>query len=593
MLSALLYLQYHSLKNRTLLRFKRLKQPKYLFGGIVGALYFYFYFFRYFFGMAHRRAAVTFSASPPDLMLYESVGALVLLVVVLLAWLLPHERAALTFTEAEVAFLFPAPISRRGLIHFKLLRSQAAIFFTTLFLLLLTSRFGGKAWIHALGWWVILSTLNLHLLGSSFGRTMLLDRGITNWGRRLVILGLLLASAALVLTWAFRSLPHLDFSQFDFTQPIDPQLETLKNYLHQILVSGPLPWLLFPFRIVIKPYLAPDALGFLRALIPAFLLLALHYVWVVRGNVAFEEASVEASKKLADKLAAMRSGDWRAANKKLKVKRSPFALRPAGSPVVALLWKNLIGAGQAFTLRLWIILASVAVALCFSLGRTMDTSKIPMMIGMLAGMFLIWSLLLGPQILRQDFRQDLLHADVLKTYPLPGWQLVLGELLAPVTILTAIQWFLLLVAVTLLATSSGPGPTGPGIIAPSVGVAVILPMLNLITLQIPNAAVLLFPAWFRAGKDGLHGLEATGQRIIFMFGQLLAFLVALIPATVVFVVVYFLAAMVAGLHSGLEVSAIPLACLAAAGVLAAEAALGVLLLARLFERFDISAELTP
>jgi hypothetical protein len=32
---------------------------------------------------------------------------------VLLAWMIPHERAALTFTEAEVAFLFPAPVTRR------------------------------------------------------------------------------------------------------------------------------------------------------------------------------------------------------------------------------------------------------------------------------------------------------------------------------------------------------------------------------------------------------------------------------------------------------------------------------------------------
>ena len=61
----------------------------------------------------------------------------------MLAWIIPHQRAALTFTEAEVAFLFPAPISRRALIHFKLLRSQTAILFTTLLLTLVTNRLGG------------------------------------------------------------------------------------------------------------------------------------------------------------------------------------------------------------------------------------------------------------------------------------------------------------------------------------------------------------------------------------------------------------------------------------------------------------------
>ena len=45
-----LYLQYHSIKNRIVMRIKRLKQPKYLLGGIVGGLYFYWYFFRTLFG---------------------------------------------------------------------------------------------------------------------------------------------------------------------------------------------------------------------------------------------------------------------------------------------------------------------------------------------------------------------------------------------------------------------------------------------------------------------------------------------------------------------------------------------------------------
>ena len=45
--------------------------------------------------------------------------------------------------------------------------------------------------------------------------------------------------------------------------------------------------------------------------------------------------------------------------------------------------------------------------------------------------------MIGPQLLRQDFRQDLPLADLLKTYPLRGWQLALGELLAPAAILTS------------------------------------------------------------------------------------------------------------------------------------------------------------
>ena len=63
---------------------------------------------------------------------------------------------------------------------------------------------------------------------------------------------------------------------------------------------------------------------------------------------------------------------------------------------------------------------------------------------MIAAVLMCWSLLLGPQFLRQDFRQDVPLADILKTYPLRGWQLALGELLAPAAVLTGVQWFLLI-----------------------------------------------------------------------------------------------------------------------------------------------------
>src|SRR5437867_13078455 len=141
-MTALLYLQFHSFINRQKARLKRLKRPKYLIGGIVGGLYFYFYFFRFIFGVG-RRPRVSFQLSGDYLQIAEAVGALVLLVIVLMAWIPPHSRAALTFTEPEINFLFPAPISRRTLVHFKLLKSQIAILFTTLLLTLISGRFGG------------------------------------------------------------------------------------------------------------------------------------------------------------------------------------------------------------------------------------------------------------------------------------------------------------------------------------------------------------------------------------------------------------------------------------------------------------------
>ncbi len=578
MITALCYLQYHTTRNRLVARLKRLKQPKYLVGAIVGGLYFYFYFFRYLFrGYATGRGqTANLTMSPEHLMLFESLAALVLFVIVLLAWIIPHERAALTFTEAEVAFLFPAPVSRRTLIHFKLIRSQMRILFTTLLLTLFSRRFGGNIWIHALGWWLVFSTLNLHFLGASFARTLLLDRGVSNRLRRLLVLVLVAIASAVVWFWAKRTLPALtDADTADFA--------AILNYAQQVLNTGPAHYLLYPFHLVVRPFFAPDAPAFLVALAPALLLFLLHYLWVIFSDVAFEEASIEASKKLATRVAAVRAGNWQATKKNQKARRAWFKLAPAGPAAMALLWKNLIGIGQVLSLRLLIVVAVVCVAFFVGFGNTAHAQNLSVVVAIILAIALGYSLLLGPQLLRLDFRRDLPMADILKTFPLRGWQIALGELLAPVVVLAGFQWFLLLVGFILSFYLPG-GKTSLWLNI-AVSAAFVLPVLDFLLLFIPNAAVLLFPSWIQTGKDSPRGIEATGQRMIFAVGQLLALLLALVPVSLAFGAVYFPLKMMIG-----PVVPILFASLAAAIVLSVEAGLGVLLLGKLFDRFNVTEE---
>jgi len=585
MISALLYLQFHSAKNRLVMRVKRLKQPKYLIGAIVGGLYFYWYFFRFLFmpgrGAAAGRAASAL-VSPADPMLFESLGALLLFIVVVLAWFFPRKRAALAFSEAEIAFLFPAPVTRGGLIHFKLLKSQLGILFTVLIFTLLAGRFrtGGHWLTRAAGWWVILFTLNLHFIGSSFVLTMLMDRGITTWKRRIAVTGPVLAGLITVGWWAVREFPELATTNI-------ANLDSVTEYMKQVLVSGPLPYLLYPFQLVVKPYLAADWLAFLLALWPALLLMAAHYWWVIRADVAFEEASVEASQKLAERFAAARAGKLGTSGAKFKRKRAPFNLRPTGAPLIALLWKNLVSAGSAFTARTWLILVIVVLVMAASLHGTPRAASLAAIAGMVSGMLGVWILLLGPQIMRQDFRQDMPRADLLKLYPLPGWQLALGEILAPAIILTAMQWLLVIAGVAGAVSFGGEKLPIGLVLTIGAGAAVVLPMLNLISLLIPNAAVLWFPSWFQTGKDAPHGIEATGQRLIFALGQFLAFIVALIPAAGIWAGFFFLVKLLAG-----AALAVLVASIVAALVLALEAGLGVMLLGWLFGRLDLSSEQT-
>ena len=61
----------------------------------------------------------------------------------------------------------------------------------------------------------------------------------------------------------------------------------------------------------------------------------------------------------------------------------------------------------------------------------------------------VFAALLGPHMVRNDLRQDIDQMDILRSYPLRARDAVLGELLAPLAMLTAVEWGLLVVAAGL------------------------------------------------------------------------------------------------------------------------------------------------
>jgi hypothetical protein len=309
---------------------------------------------------------------------------------------------------------------------------------------------------------------------------------------------------------------------------------------------------------------------------------------VIRADVAFEEASVEASRRMAERVAAARAGKLQGGGA-AKVRRPPFSLAPTGFPPVALFWKNLINAGQIFNRRLLIILAVMCVVAFFSMSGSSRSGGVMALFGIFALMFLVWSILLGPQVLSQDLRQDLRMADLLKMYPMKGWQVVLGELLAPVVILTCIQWLLIPLALGGLINLDREAELSSGLLwGMAVALAVVAPMLNLLSFVIPNASVLLFPAWFQTDKTMPHGIEAMGQRIILLFGQMLVLLVSAVPAGAVFAGVLLFLKWIAGWWI-----AAPIAGVAAAAVIGVEVSVALILMGRWFEKLDVSAEGGP
>ncbi len=579
MISAFFFLMSRTFVNRTKARLKRLKKPKYLIGALFGVIYLYSYFFQFLF-FRGRRGGGSVGGFDLDESVFPLIGVVILFVMVLGAWVFPHARAALVFTEAEIAFLFPAPVSRRMLIHFKLLRSQVAILFTVLLLTLITGRLfaTSHAWMRVMGWWVILSTLGLHLLGASFARTLLMERGISTWTRRIVVMVVFAAFVTFTALWAQKSLPApaiadaMDWKEW-------------RDYIQTLFATPPLSYLMYPFQVVLAPYFATSPLAFGKAMVPALTLMALHYLWVIRSNVAFEEASLELSRRFAERVAAARAGKS-IEGKPKKGQRPPFRLSPLGPKPFAFLWKNLINAQAAFRARtLLFVLLPVIVFGAVTGGASVRSVTFMNTASLLLMMVFSWSLLIGAQFVRCDFRQDLGAMDVLKLYPLRGWQVVAGELCAPLVILSVIQW-LLLVSIALLTAAGSATATLPRLplewLAAS---AIIAPFWNALALLIPNAAVLLFPGWFQTRVDAPQGIEVAGQRLLLLFGQLFVIGVAVLPAGLAFALGFAPLQM-----AGASTLAVFAGAVSASLALAGEAALGIWLVGKLFDRFDLAAE---
>jgi hypothetical protein len=148
-----------------------------------------------------------------------------------------------------------------------------------------------------------------------------------------------------------------------------------------------------------------------------------------------------------------------------------------------------------------------------------------------------------------------------------------------------VQWLLIVLCAALSANVARQEMALELRLALAAGLVAVAPALNLVTLLVPNAAVLLFPAWVQTGKDAAQGIEVMGQRLIFVLGQLVVLLVAFLPAAAAFAAVLVIGRLILGPYLPFTLAAV-----ATAGVLGVEAWLGLMWLGRLFERMDLSLE---
>ena len=182
---------------------------------------------------------------------------------------------------------------------------------------------------------------------------------------------------------------------------------------------------------------------------------------------------------------------------------------------MAIFWKNLISSGQLRLSRLLALaLAILAAAAWAAAGGSSSPSMIPAMIGGACRRNCLVHRLHGSRGDARRLAQRLLHLDLIKTYPVPGWSVVLGEVMAPAAILACTEWFLLVLAVSFLPGLGDHALSAYQRVVFGISAAFLLPCFSLLGVLIQNAAALLMPGWIHLGKDHQQGIEAMGQRLI-------------------------------------------------------------------------------
>ena len=517
MLGAFLYLTACSFKNRLRRRLQRLREPRYIVGLVVGLLYFYVAFFR-----RNRRRrpvddlpTVAALAGPVQL-----VASLFLFSAAVIAWVWPSGRPPLPFSRAEVQFLFTAPVSRRQLVHYKLWRSQFAILFgSAVATLILRPGSLSGGWTLMAGIWVVLVTLRLHLMGVALRRLSLASHGARGVVRQWLPLAVAVGAVGVLAKAMVDAWPVL-------TSLTDG--EAVLAELQRMAGQGAVSAVLWPFQALVRLPAAASAAAFWSALPAALAILVLNYAWVLRSDAAFEEASAEHAERQAATRPASRAVVKGAA-------ATPFTLAPDGPPETAILWKNLILVGRYVSLRTLLRLLPLIVVFGV-VARGQGGGGAAAFAGAMALPLAAIAVLLGPQMMRNDLRQDLARLPLLKTWPVRGAALIRGEVLAPAVVVTAAAWLLLLAAAML---GAGPRPDSrEGVVWASrasllAAACLLAPALVASQLVVQNGLAVLFPAWSAIGETRARGIDAMGQRMLLLGGMLLALVVSLVPGIVV------------------------------------------------------------
>jgi ABC-2 type transport system permease protein len=513
MVGASLYIAVCSARNRIRMRLRRLREPRYLVGAILGAAYLFFVFVlpRRAAGRRGRRGFGDGSAFGEAGLAFGSTGLLLLAAA---SWILPASSNLLTFTEAETELLFPAPVSRRALIVHRLIRSQMGLLFAAMmpaFLIAGSASFFERL-LRGIALWVTFATVRIYFAGITMARAHLNAPESRVRALAWAPLVVTLAATAVVgipLGRALRDLPSRSF-------PV------ALARVNEVTTTGLAGIVLWPTRTLIAPLFVDGGMAYLSSIAGSFVILLAAVAWVLQSDHVFQAAGAELAVGRAPAKTRRRAAAPR-------VRAARWSLAPTGRPELIFFWKNGMQTLRELNFKSMLPIAILAVYAVVGARFGMSTNVAAALC--LASLMLAGgATLLGPGSVMTDLRGDLGHIELLKTWPVKGGAVIRGEMLWPGLLLTGCAWVLLLCA-AILSAAAFPRLTLDWRLALMAVAMTLAPAMIFAHYLIHQAAAVMFPAWVPSDND-MRGFESMAQRLILFAGVIVGLLVVMGPGLI-------------------------------------------------------------
>jgi hypothetical protein len=431
----------------------------------------------------------------------------------------------ISFSAAEVDFLFPGPFSRHQLVLWKIAVSG----FAALPLALIFSIWqvpNASMWIAAfLGIWLA------WLLAQTLAMLILLARQAI-MARR---------SAPVVRFGLIALLAVLLVAIIDILRPLVPMLQRDEFSLGQFLAHARRS---LPGRIVLAPFdvltmtftaecFAPDLLVWGGVSVGMIAVL----IWLVlRLDSHFIETSLRASEAVHAAVQRVKRGGnpFGGTSRPIASLRVPMLPWLGGVGPVA--WRQMMLAARGAR-GLLLVLALLLLGLgplVWMIAHRPRAAPVPQDPGIVMPLLIltgVWMVFLLPSMLRFDFRSDLAHIENLKLLPIAPTRIAIGQMIAPALVLSILAYAI----IAALIASAPQRALVPGAIA-----LAFVPPLTILLIGIENAAFLMFPTAQTMTTPGDMTMIGRSMVVFFVKGMSMALTLGVIGglAALAFVLTY-------------------------------------------------------